>query len=53
MKDMKLAQRKLIEHKIKGRNSDLNIFEVAKLMDTIKKISKSNQDQKIFNFYLN
>tara|TARA_Y100000589_G_scaffold329741_1_gene377217 strand:- start:16356 stop:16517 length:162 start_codon:yes stop_codon:yes gene_type:complete len=53
MKDMKLAQRKLIEHKIKGKNSDLNIFEVAKLMDTIKKISKSNQDQKLFNYCLN
>lgn len=33
---VKLAQYKLSQHRVQGKNSKLNIFEVAHLMDAIK-----------------
>jgi len=33
---VKLAQYKLSQHRVQGKNSKLNIFEVAQLMDAIK-----------------
>ena len=34
---VKTAKYKLSQHKVEGENSSLTIFQVAKLMDTIKR----------------
>ena len=48
---VKLAQYKLSQHRIQGKNSKLNIFEVASLMDAIKTAEqmKNVQNQNIFH----
>lgn len=35
--NIKSAEYKLSQHRVQGENSVLNIFQVAKLMDTIRK----------------
>lgn len=39
---VKTAKFKLSQHKVEGQNSNLTIFQVAKLMDTIKRGEDSN-----------
>lgn len=39
---VKTAKYKLSQHKVEGQNSNLTIFQVAKLMDTIKRGEDSN-----------
>jgi hypothetical protein len=48
---VKIAKYKLTQHRLKGTESNLNIFEVARLMDAIKfpEISGGNQHQRLFN----
>ncbi|MEJ6777202.1 MAG: hypothetical protein QNK85_07765 [Crocinitomicaceae bacterium] len=51
---MKTAKYKLSQHKVEGQSSNLTIFQVAKLMDAIKRgeESKSTQETSIY-FSLN
>lgn len=51
---IKQAKFKLSQHKIQGTNSSLSIFEVAKLMDTVKRGEErdNSKEQSIF-FSLN
>jgi len=48
---VKLAQYKLSQHKVQGKNSKLNIFEVANLMDAIRTAEqmKNVTNQNIFH----
>lgn len=48
---VKLAQYKLSQHRLQGKNSKLNIFEVASLMDAIKTAEqmKNISNQNIFH----
>jgi hypothetical protein len=48
---IKLAQYKLTLHKELGSKSELNIFQVAQLMDTIKFGGNLGQSQKSSIFY--
>ncbi len=34
---VKMAKYKLAQHRIQGENSSLSVFQVARLMDTVKK----------------
>ena len=51
---IKNAQFKLSQHKVQGVNSALSVFEVAKLMDTVKvgESMKESQQTSVF-FSLN
>jgi hypothetical protein len=48
---VKIAKYKLTQHRLKGTESSLNIFEVARLMDTIKfpESTSDHQCQQLFN----
>lgn len=48
---VKIAKYKLTQHRIKGTESNLNIFEVARLMDAIKfpETFTENKHQQLFN----
>ncbi len=51
---VKAAQFKLSQHRLQGTKSKLNIFEVAHLMDSIKKaeqISNTYSNSSIFNSF--
>lgn len=39
------AKYKLSQHKVEGQNSNLTIFQVAKLMDAIKRCEESDSTQ--------
>ena len=50
----KIARFKLSQHRLQGTKSKLNIFEVAHLMDSIKKaeqISNTYSNSSIFNSF--
>lgn len=47
---IKRAKFKLSQHKIQGVNSPLSVFEVAKLMDTLK-IGESMADDNTSNIF--
>lgn len=51
-----LAKKQLEHHASQGAKSQLSIYEVAQLMDTIKgyaEIKKSNEENIFFNFSTN
>lgn len=48
---IKLAEYKLNLHKVQGEKSELNVFEVAQLMDTIKYGQTVKNPQKTSIFY--
>ncbi len=41
---VKTAKYKLAQHKVQGENSNLSIFQVARLMDTIKRGEATESD---------
>ena len=48
---IKQAKYKLSQHKVQGVNSNLSIFEVAKLMDTVKRGDNTNENKTTSVFF--
>ena len=48
---VELAKKQLEIHAKAGSKSNLSIYEVAELMDTVRKMSKNNQREKPSIFY--
>ena len=51
---VKLAQFKLSQHRLQGKNSKLNVFEVASLLDAIRTAEqmKNVRNQSVFHSIL-
>ncbi|MDX2361176.1 MAG: hypothetical protein QNK23_10235 [Crocinitomicaceae bacterium] len=50
---VKTAKFKLSQHKVQGENSGLSIFQVARLMDTVKNGEGSDDNSQSISFSLN
>ena len=48
---IKQAKYRLSQHKVQGVNSNLSIFEVAKLMDTVKRGDNANENKATSVFF--
>lgn len=48
---IKQAKFKLSQHRVQGSSSTLSIFEVARLMDTVKNGERANQDKSSSIFF--
>ena len=48
---IKQAKYKLSQHRVQGSNSTLSIFEVARLMDTVKNGERMNDNQSSSIFF--
>ena len=48
---IKSAKYKLSQHRVQGENSTLNIFQVAKLMDTVRNANDDNHSESTSIFF--